>query len=99
MIGDFNVPKSLFGITPSMYKLLAQGFSEAHFGNPDTFPTPSTASTVPGFLQHVAVKIDHALMNEKLERVGAWPIQLKGSDHYPIYVVVKPKETSLFGWL
>ena len=98
MIGDFNVPKSLYGITPNLYSRLASGFSEAHFGNPDTFPTMMARHTVPSFLQKISIKIDHALLNSKLERVGAHPIHLRGSDHYPIYVVVKPKPPSFFGW-
>jgi hypothetical protein len=98
MIGDFNIPSSLYGMTPDIYKNLSQSMTEGFFGNPDTFPAESARHKVHGFLKKLSIKIDHALMGSSLDRIGGAAIHMRGSDHYPIYVVVAPKKSGFWGW-
>jgi len=96
LLGDFNVPKSLYVVTPDLYKSLASGYEEIFPGAPDSFPSESSKQQTGKSPLPIDVKIDHVFLNSKLSPVGAAVLHMAGSDHYPIYAVIKPKKSWLW---
>jgi len=88
LLGDFNIPKRIFGLTPRIYANLSKDLSEAFWGNPKTFPTKSTKGDAHKIFKHISIKIDHAFSNKYLEFSEREVIHLKGSDHYPLYLLI-----------
>lgn len=93
-LGDFNAPKEIFLMTPKSYTALSQGLIEAFWGNQSTFPTRYAEGKSGRSLLPMSVKIDHVFFNKKFAKVGGTALEFTGSDHYPIYVVVKPATSS-----
>jgi len=91
LLGDFNAPKSVLTLPSVSYSILSRNFTECFFGSPDTFPAASSpVSSTPPF-SYYHMKIDHGLINGWVEKIGGGVIEMRGSDHYPIYVVIRPK--------
>ncbi|HAZ14343.1 MAG: hypothetical protein A2X86_19140 [Bdellovibrionales bacterium GWA2_49_15] len=93
-IGDFNAPKEIFLMTPDSYNSLSRGLTEGFWGNQNTFPSRYAEGKSGRSLLPMSVKIDHVFFNKKFEKVGGTALEFTGSDHYPIYVVVKPATSS-----
>jgi len=84
IMGDFNIPKRLLGVDTLGYQLLAHGWVEPFAGEQVTFPASSAAD----YGQVPPVGIDHAFVS-RATRVSAHAVlPLRGSTHYPLYVVV-----------
>jgi endonuclease/exonuclease/phosphatase family metal-dependent hydrolase len=84
ILGDFNIPKRLLGIETLGYQLLAQGWVEPFAGDQVTFPALSAEE----YGRFPPVGIDHAFVS-RATRVSAQAVlPLRGSTHYPLYVVV-----------
>jgi endonuclease/exonuclease/phosphatase (EEP) superfamily protein YafD len=98
LIGDFNIPSRFYGLTPSIYNFLTAGFKEVFSGNPNTFPAKSAGDRVHGIFKALSIKIDHTFIGNGIDRIEADVLHLKGSDHYPIYVVVAPKKAGFWSW-
>ncbi len=91
MIGDFNAPSSIYILTPSLYTELSRHLS-ALVTDPinRTFPSVSSGTKVPHiFGDDYGAKIDNAFGNEHVKGIGQAILHFKGSDHYPIYVMLK----------
>jgi endonuclease/exonuclease/phosphatase (EEP) superfamily protein YafD len=89
VIGDFNFPKSLLGVETRGHEVLHEkGLFEAFRGAPDTFPARSSNEFGKGPFKYGRVKLDHAFVSPGVTITAAEVLPLKGSDHYPIYVVL-----------
>jgi hypothetical protein len=90
LIGDMNTPKSALGINTVAYNLLDADLDDVFPGTPPTFPAFSAESRQQPPFTYSLVKIDHAFHNKKVQPLAAAALTLRGSDHYPIYVIVQP---------
>lgn len=92
LVGDFNIPSKvrlpIIGGTPKMFKLLQGPLSSALDKDDDTFPTRSTLHSQSDFNKKHPLQIDHVFFNRKIKGVRAEVIHLKGSDHYPLLMVI-----------
>ncbi len=84
VIGDFNIPRALVGVHPKMYKSLKQNLVEVFSEDTTSFPAKSADERG----HYPQMQIDHAFLAGNLQSSGAQILPLKGSDHYPIYMVV-----------
>ena len=84
VIGDFNIPKTLMNVKTRMYQNLAHNLVEVFKRNPTTFPAMSAQERG----HYPNMEIDHAFLAGKLQSRGAEVLPLRGSDHYPISLVV-----------
>jgi endonuclease/exonuclease/phosphatase family metal-dependent hydrolase len=93
LVGDFNTLKgSWLDIHPTeCYQLLSEGMSDVFMRQPKTFPSASAPDAKQEPFKTIGgIKIDHAFISGGMQAVGASVIPIQGSDHYPIYVIVKP---------
>jgi endonuclease/exonuclease/phosphatase family metal-dependent hydrolase len=84
MVGDFNQPDTLLGLSTKEFQIFAAGWKNAIPNSSPTFPAAGSdeASSFP------SMAIDHALVSPPLSVPAGTPLQLRGSDHYPLYFVV-----------
>ncbi|MCA9668372.1 MAG: endonuclease/exonuclease/phosphatase family protein [Myxococcales bacterium] len=85
MLGDFNLPRGRFGIRSRAYRLTRRNLSDAFTHWAPSWP----ASTAGEYKGYPKLKIDHAFTGGDLSARAAEVLPIKGSDHYPIYVVVE----------
>lgn len=94
LTGDFNVPAKvpipLLGGTPKQYKQLLGSLTKVLDSGDDTFPAKSAAFDQTGMFAKHEVQIDHVFHNKKIKSVKAEVLNLKGSDHYPLLMVLEP---------
>jgi len=102
MIGDMNTPRGNIW-TSSSYDLMVDGLTSVFPGFRNTFPAfSSDERQKPPFDQTGPTMIDHAFVSPNINldpvamglgaaRSGAAMIPLRGSDHYPIYIIVNPR--------
>jgi len=83
VLGDFNFPKKYF-IKSVSYEYITQILKDAFTDNPASFPTPSDEKWY-----YPSMKIDHAFVSDSIQTLSAHVLSLRGSDHYPEYIVVK----------
>lgn len=92
LMGDFNVPVSvpipILGGKPKMYKLLQGPLEDVLDSDDDTFPTKSTQHDQTGIFKDNEVQLDHVFHNKKIKSMRAEVMHFKGSDHYPILMIV-----------
>jgi endonuclease/exonuclease/phosphatase family metal-dependent hydrolase len=88
MIGDFNLPDELFGISPIGFELINLYLKPSV--NPlfssYTFPAVSSDMT-----EQTQLRIDHAFVNRSTRVRDEARIPFMGSDHYPIGVRIESR--------
>jgi len=84
VIGDFNIPKYLMGLHPRMYNLLKGDMEDVSSFNPTTFPAKSADERN----HYPLMNIDHAFLAGQIQSSKFVVLPLKGSDHYPLYLIV-----------
>lgn len=84
ILGDFNTPKRLLGVETIGYRSLVQGWVDPFSGDPVTFPALSAEEHG----QFPPVSIDHAFVSRASQVSAQAVLPLRGSHHYPLYVVV-----------
>jgi endonuclease/exonuclease/phosphatase family metal-dependent hydrolase len=91
VVGDFNVPPALHSFSDYAnmqtvgYRYMTSILKDAFYGSrryQSTFPTPSSQESYPG------MKLDHAFIGKKARVKRAEILPLKGSDHYPLYMIL-----------
>lgn len=87
-LGDFNIPKTLLLETEG-YERISNGLTEAFTGQPLTFPAASSPLRREQPYRSQPLKLDHAFASSSLEFTESAVLPLQGSDHYPIYVIVR----------
>lgn len=88
VIGDFNVPKMKL-VNVRGYEYASEGFSEVFGKNcPVTFPAVSSQFIDKFPYKYKRLKLDHAFINDHVSVKAAEVLNLKGSDHYPVYLVL-----------
>jgi endonuclease/exonuclease/phosphatase family metal-dependent hydrolase len=85
MAGDFNLT-----VWCETYLHLNDGLSEAFIGAPSTFPAMSADIRRQSPFNRTQIKIDHGFVGPEAEFEAAEVLYLRGSDHYPVYYVVRP---------
>jgi endonuclease/exonuclease/phosphatase family metal-dependent hydrolase len=93
LIGDFNsIQGGHFGFDETeCYKLLVNGMENVFMREPKSFPAASAPDAHQEPFKTIGgIKIDHAFVAGGLSPVGAAVIPIRGSDHYPIYVIARP---------
>lgn len=83
VLGDFNLPRSFAGVPTLGFRRLERVLDSAIPRVENSFPTPSSPHSYP------PMQIDHAFIAGELQSVVAGVLPLKGSDHYPVYVVIR----------
>jgi len=86
IFGDFNTPEKLLGLSTIGYEKISAGLKDATEGNDDTFP--SLGSQEHGHFP--SMQIDHALASPALGVAAGEVLPLRGSDHYPLYLILSP---------
>ena len=89
LIGDFNIRDSMLGIRPAMFTDLWTGMKRVTIEGGDTYPT-SRAKNDLGQVKSTFLsgKIDHAFISPLISVRRGRTLKMRGSDHYPIYVIV-----------
>lgn len=90
VIGDINVPRKVFQIRTKVYERIDDELDDVFPGDPSSFPAFSSPLRQEPPFKYSMVKLDHAFHNKLVRPRGAAVLPLRGSDHYPIYVVVEP---------
>ena len=86
IMGDFNMPKSVFGVKTDGYDALSEGLVDALSGNTSTFPAHGSEE----HSKYPSMQIDHVFISPKIKVQHGYVLPLRGSDHYPIYVGISP---------
>ena len=84
VIGDFNMPKEILGVTTRGYRKISWGLTDAVPGDSPTIPSRNS----PEARHFPSMAIDHAFVSPSIEVQEGDVLPLRGSDHYPVYVVV-----------
>lgn len=84
VLGDFNMPKSVLSLDTLGYATLAKGLREVL--PPKQFSFPAEGSKEASFVPPIL--IDHAFISGKTRIKNASVLPLKGSHHYPLYLIV-----------
>lgn len=82
VVGDLNLPRSFVGVPTLGYRRLSRVMRSAITSAQNSFPTPSSPHSFP------PMQLDHAFIGGSLRAPVAGVLPLKGSDHYPVYVIV-----------
>lgn len=83
LVGDFNLPRSFVGVPTLGFRRLDRVLEPAITQVENSFPTPSSPHSYP------PMQIDHAFVSGQVSAPVAGVLPLKGSDHYPLYVIVR----------
>ncbi|MES2963850.1 MAG: endonuclease/exonuclease/phosphatase family protein [Bdellovibrionota bacterium] len=83
VVGDFNLPRSFVGFPTLGFSRLDGILDPAIKQVENSFPTPSSPHSYP------PMQIDHAFVGGNLKVVAAGVLPLKGSDHYPVFAVIR----------
>jgi hypothetical protein len=83
VVGDFNLPDSLYGITPRAYRVCLKNLSEVRQSE---FTFPAVTADNADFHR---MAIDHAFYNHFTQEVQSARPVLTGSDHYPLEVIFR----------
>jgi len=85
LIGDFNIPKQIFGLQTATFSILKDPLIDSFKSDKShTFPASSAHES----RIFPKMKLDHALVTPKVNISLATVLHLKGSDHYPILLEV-----------
>ena len=84
VLGDFNLPRGIFGVPTLGYRRLVDTMAPAIRGEQPSFPAPSSPHREP------PTQIDHAFLAGGLSAEAGVVAPLKGSDHLPVYVIIQP---------
>lgn len=83
LVGDFNLPRGFAGVPTLGFRRLERVLNSAILHTQNSFPTPSSPHTFP------SMQIDHAFVGGALAAPVAGVLPLKGSDHFPIFLIVR----------
>ena len=91
LYGDFNMPNELLKVPTMGYSLFTKKFNSAltkDFEHAPTFPAKNSeeAKSFP------KMQIDHGFLSPGTEVSAGTVVSLKGSDHYPLYFILKTKK-------
>jgi endonuclease/exonuclease/phosphatase family metal-dependent hydrolase len=88
VLGDFNLPSHVFGVPVRTYAHISDNMKNPlSFSGIPSWPTPNTEFAK----KYPEMRIDHGLTNKQLQTTAASVLPISGSDHMPIYFVVKPQ--------
>ena len=87
MVGDFNMPKVILGFKTLGFGKISSGLVDELAENEPTFPSADSIEAS----SFLPMQIDHGFVSAPLfsnENMGE-VLQLKGSDHYPFYLILQ----------
>lgn len=89
VVGDFNTLAKFGPKSARPYRLAAQGLSDPFAARAERASWPATSSDAADMQR--PMKIDHAFHSAALTADSAEVLSLPGSDHYPLYLIVRAK--------
>lgn len=92
ILGDFNLPDSVYGVAPYGFRLMQEGLYRAFQSPRSTFPAQS--AEFKGQIRDLT--IDHAWVSSSVHVDEAQVLPLRGSDHYPITVGIEAARSQVF---
>jgi endonuclease/exonuclease/phosphatase family metal-dependent hydrolase len=92
MFGDFNIPRRLLGVRPKIARQLKKDLVEVYRDGVKTFPAKSAPERGVSIFKIHKIKIDMAFHTAGFKTSAKAVLPLKGSDHYPLYFVLKARD-------
>jgi endonuclease/exonuclease/phosphatase family metal-dependent hydrolase len=84
VVGDFNMPKELMGFSTLGFQKISSGLTDIIASGAPSFPSSGAVETK----KFPLMQIDHAFTSPSLSATAGEVLPLRGSDHYPLYLIL-----------